>query len=126
MTALELKILNAIAEQQRQFDSQPEPRKNASWWVLEDYAKQLEHGPQWQMAEMFGEGVPEVHRVRILRCLRVLEAGGLVQTCRMNGRLRHAKLTDDGVKVLKDELEKQLEELEGHVDAQIESEAKAG
>lgn len=106
------KILGAIAEAELEFARVPKPAKHAPWWVQEEHAAQVEHGPRWRIAGMFGTGLPDVVRVRILRTLRKLEARGLVVADRSSGRLRHAKLTGAG--------RKRLDELDAAEDADLE------
>ena len=72
-------VLLEVARRMREIDDAPEPPAWKTWEVLE--RRELKtYGPRYSPAVWFGGGrpIPERHRVRYLRALHELAAGGLL------------------------------------------------
>jgi hypothetical protein len=75
----------------------PEPPR-WRWWLVEDRKLDLEYGPSYS-PKWFGKlAETEAGRVRFLRCIYKLSAGGLVVLVKSEGgRLERLRLTPAGV-----------------------------
>jgi hypothetical protein len=88
-------LLAKVAEAAAEIAARPVP---AATWQAAELADLRRFGPAFDASGWFngGDPLPERERIRFLRAVRRLAHAGLMTFTRINGRLRHVKLTAAG------------------------------